>query len=67
MLSSFATSRRMSLGTQLIEMSADYRSQITDCTRALTRLEGERPCSQRPITLNDSTLQSQGSKRPSPK
>lgn len=37
------------------EMNADYRSQITDCTRALTRLEGERPCSHRPITLNDST------------
>lgn len=38
------------------EMNADYRSQITDCTRALTRLEGEWPCSHRPITLNDSTL-----------
>jgi hypothetical protein len=55
--SSFATSRRKSLGT-IDEMNADYISQITDCTRALTRLEGERPCSQRPITLNDSTLHS---------
>lgn len=53
--------REPGAGHTINEMNADYRSQITDCTRALTRLEGERPCSQRPITLNDSTLQSASS------